>query len=134
MRGGARTGAGRPRTAVTAHVRDGTWRTTRHGPLPANVATMPAVTPGGWAPTPADLAGMGGAGRQLVERLVASYTFSPMEGAVLLEAGRAAASLSAVRGVDRSGRTLRDVAALERMEMQWQRQLAGLLAQLKVTT
>jgi hypothetical protein len=51
---------------------------------------------------------------------------------LVIEAGHAVAALTAVRSVDRSGRTLRDVATLERMEQAWQRQLASLLAQLKV--
>jgi hypothetical protein len=118
---------------VQDHLRADTYRADRHGALPANVVSMPLAPTLPWQPEDSDLGGIGPAGRELIARMLDHYEFTLAEGLLLLEAGQAAAALSAVRTVDRSGRALRELATLDRMEIAWQKQLAALLAQLKVS-
>ena len=95
-RGGARTGAGRPRKPVMEHIVRGTYRAARHGPRPSNVLLMPEPS-SSWAPTAEDVAGLGDAGHVLVARMLGSYEVTPVEGVQLLEAARAADVLAQLR-------------------------------------
>ena len=127
-RGGKRKGAGRPRLSPATHLLRGTWRPSRHGvrpPTSAAVLEMPAAA-GVWAPDAADLAALGTAGRVLVEALLARYDLAPVEGRVLVEAGHAADALATVRAAEQP-----DIIT-QRLEMQWSKHYAALLAQLHV--
>src|SRR5918995_3164475 len=126
-RGGRRAGAGRPRLSPATHMLRGTWRPSRHGVRPAtsSAVEMPVPT-GSWRPDAADLAALGTAGRVLVEALLSRYDFAAVEGCVLLEAGHAADALAAVRAAEQP-----DIIA-QRLEMQWSKHYAALLAQLHV--
>jgi hypothetical protein len=116
---------------IAHHLHAGSYRADRHGPLPANVLQMPpAHQP--WAPSEDDLAVIGPAGREFIEQMVGTYDFTLIEGTLLREAGQAVAALAAVRAVPRAGRSLREVATLERLELAWSKQLVGLLGALKV--
>jgi hypothetical protein len=84
------------------------------------------VAAGVWAPDPADLAALGTAGRVLVASLMSRYDFAPVEGYVLLEAAHAADALATVRGAEQP-----DIIT-QRLEMQWSKHYAALLAQLHV--
>ena len=95
-RGGARVGAGRRPKPMTEHVLAGTYRQDRHGPRPARVLAMPPPE-AAWQPTASDLTGLGSAGRELIDRLLADYDVSPVDGLQLLEAARAADVLAELR-------------------------------------
>ena len=126
--GGRRAGSGRKRLSPATHLLRGTWRPSRHGVRPATSAAvleLPAPV-GPWAPTTADLAALGASGRVLVEALLSRYDFAPVEGCVLLEAGHAADALATVRAAAQP-----DVST-QRLEMQWSKHYAALLAQLHV--
>jgi hypothetical protein len=127
-RGGKRKGAGRPRLSPATHLLRGTWRPSRHGVRPATSAAVLAmpVPVGSWAPKPADLAALGAAGRALVAELLSRYDFGVVEGCVLIEAGHAADALATVRAAAQP-----DVST-QRLEMQWSKHYAALLAQLHV--
>jgi hypothetical protein len=133
-RGGARQGAGRPPKALSTHVRANTYRPDRHGSLPGNVVALPAPSrTETCAPTEADLANVGPAGRAFVARMLAEHDgLSPVDSALLIETGHVVAALAAVRGVDRRGRTLKEHAQLDRLELAWSKQFAALIAQLRV--
>jgi hypothetical protein len=127
-RGGRRSGAGRPRLSPAIHALRGTWRVSRHGPRPtspAGVLAMP-VAAGVWAPDAADLEALETAGRVLVQALLVRYDFAPVEGLVLLEAAHAADALATVRAAEQP-----DIIT-QRLEMQWSKHYAALLAQLHV--
>jgi hypothetical protein len=126
--------SGRPRKPLAHHLVTGSYRPDRHGPLPRNVLPMPAPPAQPWAPDAAALTEMGPSGRAFVRVMVGSYEFSLVEGVLLLEAGHAVAALSAVRAINRTKGSLRELAAVERLELSWQKQLAALLAQLRVIT
>ena len=126
--GGRRVGSGRKPLPAEVHLLRGTWRPSRHGKRPATVGAL-AVPPqpaGSWAPQPADLAVLGAAGRALVAALLTHYDFAPVEGCVLLEAGHAADALATVRAAAQPDQVT------SRLEMQWSRHFAALLAQLHV--
>src|SRR5262245_42271173 len=96
QRGGARVGSGRKRKPVHDHLRDGTFRPSRHGPRPTNVLTMP-VPASAWQPTPVDLVGLGDAGKALVERVLDEYEPSLTDGLQVIEAAHAADTLARLR-------------------------------------
>jgi len=133
-RGGPRPGSGRKPLPLETHVLRGSYRKDRHGPLPAsvgNVALMPAPV-ASWHPEAAELRALPRAGRVIVGKLLAAYEFSTAEGALLLELGQAVGSLEAVRGTQRGGLSVREAIAMEKLEIAWQRQVAALIAQLRV--
>lgn len=132
-RGGARVNAGRPAKPIADHIRRNTYRPDRHGPRPATVLAMPPPAAPPWTPTPAELETQGKAGRAFVRRMLDRYGFTAAEGELLLEAGHAVSALAAVRSVSRQRLALKDLAALERIELGWSRQFAALLGALKVS-
>ena len=89
--------SGRPRKPLSYHVLAGSYRPDRHGPLPANVAVMPAASVAGWQPTEAQRAGLGVAGRALMDDVLGAYEPSLVDGLQLLEAARAADVLATLR-------------------------------------
>lgn len=125
---------GRNRVPVEEHLLRGTFRPARHGARPVTDGNVVAMPPseGSWTPEPDDLAALTESGRAFVSRMLARYDFTPIEGLLLIEAGHAVSSLEAVREMSRAGRTLREAAAVERLELAWQKQFAALLAQLQV--
>ena len=82
-RGGRRNGSGRRRKPVAEHVRLGSYRKDRHGPLPADlqrgatVLPLPMPAAATWEPDADALASLGTAGRAYVERLVAAFRKLP---------------------------------------------------------
>lgn len=133
-RGGARPGAGRPRTPVATLRLTGGFRPGRHGhrlaTATAPVADLPA---GGWQPAPEALAALDAAGQALVLAVLGACELTTVvEGAVLLEAGHAADALARWRAVDLEACSLMDRARAGREVRGWSALLAQLLAQLKV--
>jgi len=83
-----------------------------------------------WLPTEAQLAGLDVAGRAFVDRLLAPYEFSPVEGELLLEAAAIADRLATIRQA-RDGADLPGRLALERAERLWAKQFSALLLNLR---
>lgn len=129
--GGFRRNAGRPKLPAEHHARKGTYRPALHGPL-ATVLPMPqAAVLVSWAPAAAELKAQGAAGRTFVTDWLERYDeLTLAQGTLLLEAGHAVTALAAVRAVSRRRLTLKEHAALDRLEQQWSRILAMLIAQL----
>jgi hypothetical protein len=96
------------------------------------LAVMPHAG-GGWAPSDADVAALSKPGRAFLDSLLAEFEFTGIEGKLALEAAHAKGRLTAIRHVTRKGATLREVAALERLDQAWTKILTGLLAQLTVS-
>jgi hypothetical protein len=101
MRGGSRPNAGRPRLSVTTHLLNGTFRASRHGPRPGNLATMPVKT-ADWHPLPSDLSGLGQRALDLLDVTIATYRLDEIEGRHLL---------MALRSFDRLDRLEQAIAA-----------------------
>jgi hypothetical protein len=121
--------SGRKRLPLAHHVLSGTYRADRHGPLPANVAVMPAA-PDTWQPSSGEYRQLGAEGRRLLDGMLAAYTFSLAEGLLALAAARAADAEREWR--DRSLIDGQQQARASRLALAWSRHLAALLQQLKV--
>ena len=102
----------------------GRYRPDRHGPLPADVGSMPPE-PAPWQPSPEELAVFGVAGRRFVDRMLAAFDFPLVEGVLLLEAAHVVDGLVAWRA---SAATDKQSA---RLTLAHTKTLAALLAQLK---
>ena len=68
----------------------------RHGPLPANVTLM-SLAPSSWQPAPEDVSALGTAGRRFLERTLAAFDCTPLDGVLLLEAAHCLDGLTAWR-------------------------------------
>ena len=110
------------------HVRLGSYRRDRHGPLPSdplprgNVLPLP-LPPATWEPTAADLDALQPAGRAFVDGMLARYSFALNEAVLLLEAGHCLDRLSVLRAAAEPA--VRNEVALSRL-------LASLIGQLRV--
>ena len=133
-RGGRRIGAGRPARPVAEHIQRGTYRRDRHGdrPVIGNLAVMPHAG-SGWAPSDQDVAALTKPGRAFLDSLLAEFEFNGIEGKLALEAAHAVDRLKAIRRVSTKAETLREVAAIERLDQGWSKLLTGLLVSLKVS-
>jgi len=109
------------------HLLRGTFNPTRHGP--ALAALEAAAAP--WAPTRAQLAALGAAGRAFLARVRASYELSTWEGELLLEAAVVTDRLAQVRRV-RVRADVKTCLALDKSEQLWVKQLTALLLALRV--
>jgi hypothetical protein len=95
--------SGRPRKPLLDHIRDGTYRFDRHGPLPADLPASGSAVVAFPVPTPPPavpddlLAGLKDAGRALVEQLWKDYQFSTATTPLLHELGRQADRLAEAR-------------------------------------
>ena len=135
MAGAKGRSGGANRRPAAEHVLSGTYRASRHGPLPAHVHPIPDATAeeGSWQPLPADLEHMTAAGRRFVRGWLKRYEVSAMEGAVLLEAGHMRDRLTALRAMDRTTMGGSERARWTRLEIAASKLLAALLAQLRVS-
>jgi hypothetical protein len=126
--------SGRPKLSLAHHLLSGTYRPDRHGPKPttrgANALATEAAP--GWMPDPADLQGIGEAGRVFVVRWLDAYEVSLAEGAQLLELAHVVDRLTAVRAALASA-VEEDRPRLMRLEMAWLRSYAALMAPLRVS-
>ena len=98
-------------------------------PTPGNPGRTRGVQPApgqSWAPSAADLAHLGAAGRTLVAELLAVFELGAIEGRLLLEVARAKDVLAVLREAEHAD------ATRFRLEVLWSRHLAGLLGQLHV--
>jgi len=115
------------------HVRRGSYRRDRHGPLlPANVLAMPSAG-AEWVPRAEDFDMMAPVGRVFVEQMLGTYNFTLREGYLLIECGHAAGRLAENRGISRENLTPQEIGMFERRELAWSKQLGSLLKQLKVS-
>lgn len=112
--------------SIEQHKLRGTFKPSRHGQRAATSPDHP------WQPSAPDLKALGTVGRRFVRDWLARYDVTKAEGAVLLEAAWATERLAALRGQSREGLTLREAAALARLELASSKLLAALLAQLRV--
>jgi hypothetical protein len=127
-RGGRRPGSGRRPKPLSELQQTGTFRPGRHAHL---LAFQPA--PGPWMPDPAQLDAQGPAGRAFVEAMVTANELSDREGAIVLELGHVQTALASIRGVSRDGLTLKERGARDRIEANWVRAFASLMAMLRVS-
>ena len=109
------------------HTLRDTFRRSRHLPKPADSGTAEE-----WKPSASELAGLGKAGRRFVTGWLHTYSVSRAEGAILLQAGIAHDRLAALRERDRSATSTREDGMVQRLELNWSKLLAGLLAQLRI--
>ena len=114
---------------IEEHLRNGTYRRDRHGPLswpPTSTAEAPV-----WAPAESDLAALGDAGRAFVGRLQAVYELSPLDGELATEGAVMADRLAELR-LQRAGCADDDERRrLDRLELGWQRALTRCLLALR---
>lgn len=113
---------GHNRIDPALHILRGTFNATRH----AKLLTPQPV----WEPSKR-LAALEPAGRALVARLTAVYEFAVIEGEVVMEAGVGTDRLADIRA-RRAQATPEERVALDRLELQWQKQVTGLLLSLRV--
>jgi len=117
--------SGRRPRPLADHLADGTYRPTRHGPIPFHLRHPPEDP--GWSPSPSDVAGLGEAGRQLLTTLLAPTSVNAMQGVLLLQAAATADALVAWRPHG----TTNPTAA--RLVDAYTKTLAALLAQARVS-
>lgn len=91
--------APRPRTAWNAlpletHLRNGSYRADRHGPIPLS---SPDLSEPPWEPDADDLQGLGPAGQRFLTRMLAENSVSYVSGMLLLQAARTLDDLAAWR-------------------------------------
>jgi hypothetical protein len=121
---------GANRLTAEAHRLRGTFRPSRHG---GKVVPMrPDDAADGWKPTAADFADLGKAGRRFVHGWLHTYSVSRAEGMVLMQAAVAHDRLATLRSRDRSTLSAREDRMVQRLELNWSKLLAGLLAQLRI--
>jgi len=94
--------AGRPgrnrawnKLSIEDHVRRGTYRKDRHGPIPPVVAGPQDDPP--WQPDPEDVADLGAAGRTFLAAILDEFLVDVIQGVLLLEAARTLDGLTAWR-------------------------------------
>jgi hypothetical protein len=93
-RGGSRVGAGPRPLPVLEHLRNGTFRASRHAHRLAELVAPTGVV---WTPSEADKAALGPAGRRLLDEVLDANTLTITDGHQLLEAARAADTLLRLR-------------------------------------
>lgn len=98
----------------------------------AHFTRLAPLQPEGWKPTAADLACLGKDGRRFVRDWLHTYTVTRAEGMVLIQAAVAHDRLAALRARDRSTLSAREDGMVQRLELNWSKLLAGLLAQLRI--
>ena len=115
-RGGARTGAGRKPKPIADHMREGTYRPHRHGPLPANVVPMPQ--PGAdWRPSEADVEGLGERARDWLHATLRTYKLDDLEGRQVLAAMRVLTRVEALENTIAAAGVTTDEGAPNRLLM-----------------
>jgi hypothetical protein len=128
---------GTNRLTVEQHQVRGTFRADRHASALARWTRhkdSPAPSDGaeGWKPSASELAGLGEAGRRFVRGWLKTYSITRAEGAVLMQAAVAQDRLTELRSRDRSVMSAREDGMVQRLELNWLKLLAGLLAQLRI--
>lgn len=79
---------GHNRKSVATHLVQGTYKPTRHGPLPAAVHPFPSAATPDWHPKASDVKALSARGRDWLAAAIAEFAFSAVEGQRLLEALR----------------------------------------------
>ena len=106
----------------------GRFQHSRHAARLAHMAATPEA--GRWYPAPEDREALGAAGRQVLDHWLAAYAFSIAEGALLLEAAKAADAMREWR--ERAMVDGRDQARASRLALAWCRHYVHVVEQLKV--
>lgn len=115
--------SGRRKQTIAERILRGTFDARKHAP---------SAAPPAWSASDAQLAGLGPDGRALIDRLRAVFDLTPVEGEIALEAAIACDRLSDLRRRRHGIADLKQRLSVERIEIGWQKQFAGLMQALQV--